>query len=82
MLGLTMLLYATSLAKVEQPYIVLRKTFRSLVALEATTGLPYCELSCSVDNGGCGEGKHCTVVPTSLCDTTGECCSSVNVTCS
>ena len=34
-LGLTMLWYGTSLARIEQPNIVLRNTFRSLVALEA-----------------------------------------------
>ena len=31
-----MLWYATSLARIEQPNIVLRNTFRSLVALEAS----------------------------------------------
>ena len=34
-LGLTILLYATSLASIEQPNIVRRTTFRSLVAFKA-----------------------------------------------
>ena len=25
------------------------------------TGLPYCEYSCTVDNGGCAEGSRCSL---------------------
>ena len=44
------------------------------------TGQPYCEYSCSIDNGGCGEGRWCAEVdvPTYNSD---QCCSSVNITC-
>ena len=45
-----------------------------------TTGLPYCEYSCAIDNGGCGEGRRCAEVNVSTCDSD-QCCSTVNITC-
>ena len=44
------------------------------------TGLPYCEYSCAVDNGGCGEGRLCTTVDVLSCND-GECCSPIEITC-
>ena len=44
------------------------------------TGSPYCEYSCAVDNGGCGEGRLCTTVDALSCKD-GECFSPVDVTC-
>ena len=45
----------------------------------AKTGMPYCEYSCSINNGGCLEGTTCRETPI-MCPP-GQCCSSVNVTC-
>ena len=44
------------------------------------TGLPCCEYSCAVDNGGCGEGRLCTTVDVPSCND-GEGCSPDNITC-
>ena len=43
--------------------------------------LPYCEYSCSVNNGGCGEESQCSEVATTSSCSPGECCPSVNITC-
>ena len=42
------------------------------------TGMPYCEYSCTIDNGGCSQGARC-VEQTAEC-ASDECCSPV-VTC-
>ena len=44
------------------------------------TGLPYCEYSCAVDNGGCDEGRRCVEVDVPSCGAD-QCCSHVNITC-
>ena len=53
--------------------------FGSRCRLWNETRTPYCEYSCDVDNGGCGESQ-CIEVNVSTC-TPGQCCSPVNVTC-
>jgi len=45
-----------------------------------TTGSPYCEYSCAIDNGGCDQNEQCTEVDVPTCSD-GECCSPVNITC-
>ena len=44
-----------------------------------TTGLPYCEYSCAIDNGGCGPAARCTevVIPSP----TAEQCQSTEIKC-
>ena len=44
------------------------------------TGLPYCEYSCAIDNGGCGEGVNCIEENIPSCNF-GECCSPVKINC-
>jgi len=44
------------------------------------THLPYCEYSCTIDNGGCDQNEQCTEVDVPTCND-GECCSPVNTTC-
>ena len=44
------------------------------------TGLPYCEYSCTVDNGGCNKGVKCIEEDIISCNA-GECCSPVRINC-
>ena len=43
------------------------------------TGQPYCEYSCSYENGGCAEGRQCVEIDVPC--NSGECYSPTNVTC-
>ena len=43
------------------------------------TGLPYCEHSCTIDNGGCSKDALCTEMDAPSCN--GECCSRVHTNC-
>ena len=43
-----------------------------------TTGLPYCEYSCDVDNGGCAEGLQCSQSQVTCAPN--QCCSP-SITC-
>ena len=44
-----------------------------------TTGLPYCEYSCTIDNGGCGPAARCTEV--AIPSHSAEDCQSTEIKC-
>ena len=57
-----------------------RMSYWFTVQVCSETSLSYCEYSCDIDNGGCGDGRLCIEVDVPSCIDS-ECCSPVNVTC-